>query len=167
MGPTAVEICSHPLLPGRQYKVHLSQSGHIAVESLSLWLACEEEVTYHQGTDIRHEVRAVLEEKIDERTSFQIEPGMPFQIECLVRIPSGAMHSFQSEHNAIHWWLVVRGSLTYWPRFERRFPIIIYPGESTMRIPEPTVTADPPSARTSTVPRPLGPRRSQPAGVSA
>lgn len=167
MGPTAVEICSHPLLPGRQYTVHLTQNGHIAVKSLSLWLACEEEVTYHQGTDIRHEVRAVLEDRIYERTDFQIEPGLPFQIECQVRIPSGAMHSFQSEHNAVHWWLVVRGSLTYWPCFERRFPIIVYPGESTMRVPEPVAALDSAAAKSSVVPKPLGTRRTSPAGVTA
>ncbi|HZL89129.1 MAG TPA: hypothetical protein VFB96_12190 [Pirellulaceae bacterium] len=131
MGPTTVEICSHPLWPARQYQVHLSQSGHIAVKSLSLWLTCDEEVTYHQGTDIRHEVRTVYQEKLYERADFGIEPGIPFQTECTLSIPPTAMHSFQSEHNAVHWWLVVRGSLAYWPKFERRFPIIVYPGEAT------------------------------------
>jgi hypothetical protein len=52
------------------------------------------------------------------------------------------MHSFQSEHNAVHWWLVVRGSLAYWPQFERRFPIIVYPGETTMRVPAPNTAAE-------------------------
>jgi hypothetical protein len=142
MGPTAVEICSHPLLPGRQYQLHLSQSGHIKVRSLSLWLTCDEEVTYHQGTDIRHEVRSVYQEQLYERADFDIEPGLPFHTACTLSIPMTAMHSFQSEHNAVHWWLVVRGSLAYWPQFERRFPIIVYPGETTMRVPAPNTAAE-------------------------
>lgn len=157
MGPTAIEICSHPLLPGRKYQVHLSQSGHIAVNSLSLWLTCEEEVTYHQGTDIRHEVRTVYQEKLFERTDFRIEPGMPFQTACTLPIASSAMHSFQSEHNAVHWWLVVRGSLAYWPQFERRFPIIVYPGETTMRVPAESSAAE---KRPSGIARPHSSRRS-------
>lgn len=166
MGPTALEICSHPLLPGKTYRLHLAQSGHIGVKSLSLWLVCEEEVTYHQGTDIRREARTTFEQRLHEQSDFQIEPGMPFRADCDLAIPSRAMHSFQSEHNAVHWWLVVRGVLSYWPQFERRFPIIVYPGEATMRIAEPTSAVPAPHTAGAPV-RPLAARRSAPAGVSA
>lgn len=159
MGPTALEICSHPLLPGREYEVHISQSGHIAVKSLSLWLVCEEEVTYHQGTDIRHEVRTVYESRLFERSQFEIEPGMPFQTDCALSIPPAAMHSFQSDHNAVHWRLVVRGALAYWPDFERRFPIIVYPGEATLRVPEPAAAAGPAVSRSSAAAHPRDLRR--------
>ncbi len=167
MGPTSVEICSHPLLPGQEYHVHLSQSGHIGVKSLSLWLVCEEEVTYHQGTDIRREARTVCQQRLYEQTDFQIEPGMPFRTDCYVTIPPRAMHSFHSEHNAVHWWLVVRGSLTYWPQFERRFPIIVYPGEATLRIAEPPAQTEQPAIKAGAAVRSLARGRSVPAGVSA
>ena len=152
MGPTSLEICSHPLLPGREYQVHLSQSGQLAVKSLSLWLECQEEATYHQGTDIRHEVRTVYEQQVYERNNFQIEPGIPFHTTCSVPIAPGAMLSFQWEHNAVHWRLLVRGSLVRWPKFERRFPIIVYPGEATMRVVEPAEDA---ASASGNVPRPM------------
>ena len=163
MGPTAVEICSHPLVPGRTYRVYLSQSGHLAVKSLSLWLVCEEEVTYHQGTDVRRETRTTIEQKLHETRDFQIEPAIPFLAESTLAIPPQAMHSFQSEHNAVHWWLVVRGVPAYWPKFERRFPIVVYPGDATMHIEETSAVPAPHRAIT----RAVAARRSTPAGVSA
>lgn len=133
MGPTTVEISDHPLLPGREYQVHISQAGHIDMKSLELWLVCEEEATYHQGTDIRHELRIVLEKQLHAQGDLEIEPAAPFRTTCLLPIPPTAMHSFQSEHNAVHWKLVVRCVPAHWPPFERRYPIVVYPGEATLR----------------------------------
>ena len=134
MGPTALEICDHPLLPGREYQVVLSQAGHLDVKSLELWLICEEEAAYHQGTDIRHESREVFRQRLFRRENFVIDPSGPFQQTCALPIPPHAMHSFQSEHNSVHWRLVVRGELQHWPEFERGFPIVVYPGEATRRV---------------------------------
>jgi hypothetical protein len=135
-GQTALEICSHPLFPGQQYQVQLVQHGQLHLKSLELWLVCEEEVTYHQGTDVRRETRVVHQERSFSQANFQVEPGMPFETCCLIAIPSVAMHSFQSEHNAVHWKLVVRGRPAYWPPYERSFPVIVYPGPSTMHAAE-------------------------------
>ena len=164
MGPTSLEICSLPLLPGKPYRVHLSQSGHLAVKSLSLWLVCEEDVTYTRGTDIRRETRTALSQRLHESADFQIEPAMPFRVDCELAIPPRAMHSFQSDHNAVRWWLVVRGLPAYWPQFERRFPIVVYPGEATMRIEEPPSAVPAPHKAGA---RSVAARRSTPAGVSA
>lgn len=133
MGPTTIEISDHPLIPGRDYEVHLSQAGHIQITSLEMLLRCEEEATYHQGTDIRHESRVVSEEQMFLKSDFQVTPGAPFQITLPLAIPLSAMHSFQSEHNAINWKLIVRGKLEHWPEFERSFPIVVYPGTLTQR----------------------------------
>ena len=133
MGPTAVEVSDHPLLPGREYQVHLAQSGHLDIQSIELWLLCEEEVTYCQGTDIRHELRIVFEQRLLAQGAAQIEPATPLRAGCTLPIPAAAMHSFQSEHNAVRWKLVVRCHPTHWPPFERRYPVVVFPGEATLR----------------------------------
>jgi hypothetical protein len=133
MGLTTVEISDLPLVGGQTCQVVVAQHGHIAVTSLQLWLVCEEETTYSQGTDIRTESRVVFEQMIFERGDFRIEPAAPFQQSTSVAIPTAAMHSFHTQHNAIRWKLAVRGQATGWPGFERGFPIVVYPGEATLR----------------------------------
>jgi hypothetical protein len=133
LGQTAVEISDHPLLPGREYQVHLSQAGHINMKSIELWLHCEEEVTYRQGTDIRRELCTVLQHLLFSHGAVEIEPSAPFRITRALPVPANAMHSFQSEHNSVHWKLVVRCVPAHWPPFERRYPIVVFPGEATLR----------------------------------
>jgi hypothetical protein len=134
MGLTTLEISEHPLIPGREYQVSLSQHGQIAVKSLEVWLVCEEEATYRQGTDIRTEIRRVHQQRVSSHADFRIEPIAPFQASIVVPIPPAAMHSFHSPHNSVNWKLVVRGEVAHWPPFERGFPIVVYPGESTLRV---------------------------------
>jgi hypothetical protein len=134
MGPTTVEISDHPLIPGHEYRLVLSQQGHISVRSLQAWVVCEEEVTYHQGTDIRTELRTVYEQKLFEQNDFQIEPAIPFQMSTALRIPDSAMHSFHSPHAAVHWKLLVKGSVEGWPDFVRGFVLVVYPGQITSQV---------------------------------
>ncbi|MGV3606632.1 MAG: hypothetical protein ACO1RA_09490 [Planctomycetaceae bacterium] len=136
MGPTMLEISDHPLLPGHEYQVVLTQTGHLEVNSLELCLICEEAVTYHQGTDVRHETRVVYEATLFQKSKFMIEPGTPFQQTCTVPVPKDAMHSFVSQHNSLRWKLLVRGKLKHWPTFERGFPLVVYPGTTTMKVHE-------------------------------
>ncbi len=133
LGQTAVEISDHPLLPGREYQVHLSQAGHIDMKSIELWLLCEEEVTYRQGTDIRHELRIVFQQQLHVQGAVEIDPVKPFRVACTLPIPAASMHSFQSEHNSVRWKVVVRCAPAHWPEFERRYPIVVFPGEATLR----------------------------------
>jgi hypothetical protein len=37
------------------------------------------------------------------------------------------MHSFLSPHNAVVWKIIVRAESAKWPRFEREFPVVVYP----------------------------------------
>jgi hypothetical protein len=134
MGMTTVEISDLPLLPGREYRVALSQHGHIAIKSIQLWLVCEEEATYTQGTDVRTEVREVYSERFYERGGFRIDPTGPFHDAASFTLRPDAMHSFTSQHHAIRWKLVVRGEAERWPQFERGFPLVVYPGEATMQV---------------------------------
>ena len=127
IGPTNLEVSEHPLRPGGDYRVCLSQAGRLWLKTLTLNLVCEEAAMYRQGTDIRQETKTVFDRQIFRQTDFPIEPGMPFEHQCVLHIPPEAMHSFQSEHNAVNWRLVVRGEAESWPPYERCFPIIVYP----------------------------------------
>ncbi len=127
VGPTCVEIDGHPLRPGMEYAIFLSQAGRFTFKSLEMALLCTEEATYHQGTDIRTESRVVRELSLFQLASVPVEPRAPFEIRQSVRIPDDAMHSFQSSHNAVRWTLVVRGEPDGGPQFARSFPVIVYP----------------------------------------
>src|SRR5262245_36845912 len=133
MGQTTVEVSDLPLEPGREYEALVAQHGHVTMKSLQVWLVCEEEATFTQGTDIRAEVREVHRELCFEQRDFRIEPAAPFSQICRVQVPLAAMHSFQSAHNVVRWKLVIRGEAQRWPPFERGFPIVVYPGQATVQ----------------------------------
>jgi len=127
LGPTTLEISDHPLYPGEQYQVFVSQAGHSTIAWLQLRIVCEEQATYQQGTNVRTETQTICSQPIFRQDDFRINPGMPFEHQCDLRVPAEAMHSFKSESNGVNWRLVVRGSAAGWPDFERTFPIIVYP----------------------------------------
>jgi hypothetical protein len=127
IGPTLLEISDHPLYPGEEYQIFISQSGRLKVNSLSVSLVCNEEATYRQGTNSRTETRQVHSEEIFRRENFTIPPGLPYETNCVLNIPIGAMHSFKAGHNAINWTLLVEGDIANWPDFKRAFSVVIYP----------------------------------------
>jgi hypothetical protein len=127
MGPTIVEISNHPLYPGGRYELLISQTGNLRMKLLVVQLVCEEQVTYHQGTDVRHESRAIYEQDVIRLSDFAIEPGSTFEKEVEFAIPAEAMHSFLSAHNSVIWKIVVVGEAEQWPQFVRSFPLIVYP----------------------------------------
>ena len=127
IGPTLLEISNHPLYPGREYQIFLSQSGRLRVNSISLSLVCREEATYRQGTNTRTETRQVYSQELYRREDFEIPPGLPFETSCELKVPLGAMHSFKSGHNAIDWTMVVEGDIAHWPNFKRAFSVTIFP----------------------------------------
>ncbi len=127
IGLTNLEISDHPLKPGRRYQLFLSQAGRLQISSLELSLICDEEATYHQGTDIRTETCRVYCQQLFIEKSFRIDPGKVFEREFQLEVPTHVMHSFQANHNAVHWKLLVRGNARRWPVIERSFPIVVYP----------------------------------------
>jgi hypothetical protein len=127
IGPTNIEITDQPFHPGGRYRLYLSQSGRLSVRFLTVNLVCEEQATYRQGTDLRAETKKVFDRQLFRETDFTIEPGIPFEREAEFEVPPTAMHSFQSEHNALSWKLVVHGNVESWPPFERIFPVVIHP----------------------------------------
>jgi hypothetical protein len=122
-----VEIEDLPLVPGKTYKLLLVQYGRLVIKKLSIRLVCEEESTYHFGTDVRTEREIVRFQNILDQGRSRIDWGRPLELECLVTIPPDAMHSFQSLHNAIHWKIIVEGEANRWPSYSRSFPVVVYP----------------------------------------
>ena len=127
IGSTTVEIEDLPLVPGRTYKLLLVQYGRLVIKKLSIRLVCEEESTYHFGTDVRTERAVVRLQQIMEQGRCRIDWGRPLELESQFSIPPDAMHSFQSLHNAIHWKIIVEGEANRWPSYSRSFPVIVYP----------------------------------------
>jgi hypothetical protein len=127
IGPTLMEISDHPLLPGGQYRLFLSQSGWLTVNRFRVLLVCEEVATYRQGTDTRTETREVFRKELFRRDSFEIRGGMPLECEIDVTLHEGAMHSFAANHNEIAWTLVVEGDVAGWPECKRAFPVVVRP----------------------------------------
>lgn len=129
IGPTTVEISDHPLRPAHTYALHLSQTGRLHLRSFQVLLVCEEEATYRQGTDLRTERCRVCEQELFCRREFRIEPGETFEVECRLPVPAQAMHSLQTNHNAVHWMVLVRSDATSWPLIERSFPVVVLPAD--------------------------------------
>ena len=127
IGPTLVEVSDQPLIPGRQYELSLSQTGRLRMKSLEVYLICEEQARFRQGTNSRTERHRVFERAAYRCKDFQIRQDVPFQARFPIELPAGAMHSFKSEHNEINWSLVVHGKAAGWPEFRRSFPLIVYP----------------------------------------
>jgi hypothetical protein len=127
VGPTIVEIGEHPLRPGQYCSLYFSQGGQDTFESLALSLVCEEEATFRQGTDVRVEHCRLAELPIFSRAAVKVESGKPFEQDDDFSVPQAAMHSFQSPHNRVLWYLEVTGQPAGRARFTRRFPLVIYP----------------------------------------
>lgn len=130
LGPTYMEISDHPIFPGKSYRVHLCQAGHLCISSLELKLICREEATFQEGTDVRTESKIVREIDVFDDATVHVLPEKPYEVEAEISIPVDAMHSFQSTSNLISWNFIVRGSVTGWPPFERRFRVVVHPNST-------------------------------------
>jgi hypothetical protein len=133
IGSTTVEIEDLPLVPGREYHLEVVQYGRLVIKKIAVRLECEEESTYHFGTDLRTERQTVFSQEIAAHGRDRIDWGYPLRLECRFCVPEDAMHSFQSKHNAIHWKIVVDGEANRWPSYSRSFPVIVYPQPKSSR----------------------------------
>jgi hypothetical protein len=127
VGPTLVEISEQPLYPGKPYDLFVSQTGRLKMEFIEVLLACDEQATFHQGTNTRRECLRVFEQPVYRRERFEVRHGVPFEARCVLEVPAGTMHSFKSDHNEIGWKIIVKGDVTGWPSFSRSFPVIVCP----------------------------------------
>jgi hypothetical protein len=126
-GQTTVEVSELPLVVGQPYDLYMVQYGRLILKKITVSLVCAEQVTYLQGTDIRTESHEVYRKILLERGRCRIDFGMPLELECTFDVPTDVMHSFQSQHNAVIWKIVVEGEAHRWPSYCRNFPVVIYP----------------------------------------
>jgi hypothetical protein len=127
IGPTLVEISDHPLVPGYNYRVFLSQTGNLKLKSVDISLACEEEAVFSQGTNARTETREVFRKKVYSIADAVIKPSEALEAECDLPVPPEAMHSFRASHNQVQWKLIVRSEADGWQSFQRSFPVVVRP----------------------------------------
>lgn len=130
IGTTQVEISGQPLRPGGTYDVLLAQGGAGTLESLEMSLELEEQATFRLGTDTRTERLVVWRQPLGSWHAVERTPGTRFEARVTTTIPAAAMHSFATEHNAVRWALVVRGTTPRWPPFTRVFPLVVFPAAS-------------------------------------
>lgn len=133
VGPTLVEIESCPLFPGKSVHIFLSQGGGRPLQWLNVVLVCEEEVVFTHGTNTRRERQRVYQRLIFGEEAINVTHEQAFEVMFPLEIPRGAMHSFTSARNQIHWRIIVQGKTGRYPMFERSFPLVVYPENSVGR----------------------------------
>jgi hypothetical protein len=129
LGRTIVEVAAHPLNAGTDCELFFAQEGSALLSRVRLTLVCLESVSYQEGTDTRNETQTVYEEEIHRQFKVQLGPGARHEARCPLRLPAGAMHSFASAHNKVHWivrvWVEVPGGPP--EGYQRDFPLLVYP----------------------------------------
>lgn len=133
-GTTRIEVSDHPLHPGGTCQVLVSHTGQLTLDRLEVFLVCDEQASYRQGTDTRTETQRVYQELAFSIADIQIQPALPFEEQFELRIPAEAMHSFRSPHHELAWKLVVRVEVRRWPMAERAFSVLVYPSRWPARV---------------------------------
>jgi hypothetical protein len=134
VGPTTVEISRHPLEPGARCEVFLAQGARrtMRINRLQVACVCEEQAACsNRNGAAKTETRRVYEREVLAREQFTLQPALPLEARAELRVPDGAMHSFQTAHNRVRWKLIVQGDIAGWPDFEREFPIVVHPSKGT------------------------------------
>ncbi len=126
-GMTIVEIDSHPLYPGEEYKLFVSQTGRLRLKRYDVSLCCEEIATFKQGTNTRTTRKRVYWQPLLRKEDVRVKQNDPLEAELSISVPEQSMHSFKTMHNEVHWQLVVHGKPESMPAFKRQFPVHVYP----------------------------------------
>lgn len=127
IGPTVLEIGTHPLHPGQSCQLYFAQMGRLRLNSLRVMLVCEEVAKFRQGTDTRTETRRVHETELLHQEEFEISPDFPCEVSKTFVVPANAMHSFQATNNEVQWKILVVGNVVRWPNYERDYAIVVRP----------------------------------------
>ncbi len=85
VGTTIVEISHHPLQPGGDYQLFVSQTGRLKLKRLTVQLTCEEETFYRQGTDVRVERYQAFSKILCRERDLEVDPKAPWEQQLVVR----------------------------------------------------------------------------------
>lgn len=127
IGPTRIEISEHPLRPGHQYELFITQTGNMKINYLNMKLVCEEKAIFRQGTDTIVDSQPVAIQPIMSESNLTIHPREPFEQRCMLLVPDGAMHSFRGIYNSIQWTLSVHADVERRGDYDREFSVIVVP----------------------------------------
>lgn len=131
-GATCLEISDHPLVPGRNYQIFLSQSGRAPHGAVSATLVCDEHILYQQGTDTRADTHRVFQQELFRQQELALRADHPFEVAFSLNLPLDIPHSFRSAHNEIRWSIIVSLSTGDVEASERRFPVVVQPPEPAL-----------------------------------
>jgi uncharacterized membrane protein YedE/YeeE len=126
-GTTILEISNHPVFPNRTYRLSLRQNGFLVAKSYTIDLVCDEIARFRDGTDTLTNKQEVLRIPLYARDDLRIPSGETFREEFFLKIPAGAMHSFQTDSNEIRWKVSVLIKTGKTGTIRRECPIIILP----------------------------------------
>ncbi len=127
IGQTIVEVSDLPLFPGETYEVFFAQAGNTRLRDLELALVCDEMAIFRDGTSERVERRRVTRQPVISCGTVKALPGAPISRSGQVAVDRSAVHSFHSPSNGIEWKFVLHGTLQNHGKFEREFPVVVYP----------------------------------------
>lgn len=102
-GDTLVELNAESVELDGGAKLRVKQLGEGRIDSLSAHLLCEEIASAGQGEQARTERRTVVEQPLLDVSNISVTRAKRAVFDKEIRLPPGAMHSFQSAHNSIEW----------------------------------------------------------------
>jgi hypothetical protein len=127
VGATLLELSDHPMIPGRKFRLHLTQFGTFRIRQYTVAVVCEEVARYRQGTDTITNRKTVYSKEIFAKSDFETVGDTPLETEISFSLPYGAMHSFMTEHNEIRWKIAVSADIAGLPDLYRECPIVVRP----------------------------------------
>ncbi len=125
LNPRPVLTLSQGVLqPGSSVTLEWALKGNSSsVRRLKIALKGSEEVTERRGKNSRTTKEAFFEEEVFESGDGALmERGS-----ATVRVPRGAMHSFECGSTKVLWTFHVTGAVDRWPDIDAEFPVAVFP----------------------------------------
>lgn len=126
-GTTILEISDHPVYPGRKYRLALMQSGRLDALRYDLFVVSGETARYRQGTDTLTHQKEVFRLPLLSKSDFSVARGETVREEFFLKLPIGAMHSFQAENSQIFWKIVIEIDVRGGGQLRRECPLVVLP----------------------------------------
>jgi hypothetical protein len=119
-----LELSAGAVPLGGEVRVRWEFGGRVQrLRRFRLHVEGREEATYRRGTDTVTDKSVFARiELVDTADPRAMQTG-----EVTLRVPAGAMHSFEARNNKIVWELRLHGGIPRWPDLNDDFPLIVLP----------------------------------------